>query len=600
MLSLFIINRITIDSSVSVIKEKVFFILFFLFFIPLLAIFISLNLFYFDALLLESILKHEFFLFLKESISSNNFFNSNFNLYYDFKIYCKAGHNALVLNSIFYNLLGGFDFISLLFFFMSHVVSFMVIVFSTLYYNFHSENYNIKSLTSFKITLFSVISMTIMMDLLFLTDNLLFIFFLAELSLVPLAFLVTKDSTIFWRNTSEALYENKRPLALYYLVFFTIVSGGFGFIGIILVYFLFGTISLHTLESFDFNSIALLSKPDSFFYFNLCDSTTLILSFIFLLLWIIVKVPLAPVHIWLPKAHVEGSTESSMILAGIILKVTVYVFIRLNLIPSFMILFENYKHYLLAIAATTAILGSVGSLLATDMKRITAYSSVSHMGIILGVGFYINSLSFALAPFLILLLTHTFVSTAMFMLIGCIYKTRYGVFISRNRLAYSGFLFIYPIYFLFGAIIFSNLNIPLTMGFIGEVASLVVVVKSGLTLGFIFCLSSFILLLPMLSMVGQVLMGPIRSNDFFKTSINLLSANFSIFTKKLVFTKLLSNNNNFLQFYSNKRFYFWFIFLIVFGFGIFPFLFLTAIEDSLLFFDLSLTKNLSFSPYSSK
>jgi len=585
-----------------VIREKIFYILVVIFCLPLLLLSLSLSLLQSDSLIIESILKYEFFFYLKDLFLKNEslkdfFFFNNF----DFKLYFKLDRSYLVLNSLFYKVMGDFNFISLLFFFMSHVVSFMVIVFSTLYYNFNTETLNSKSLLSLKVTLYSVISMTIMMDLLFLTDNLLLIFFLAEFSLVPLAFLVTKDSTVFWRSSSESLYENKRPLALYYLVFFTIVSGGFGFIGILLLYFLFGTVSIHNFELFDFNSVSLVSKSNLISSFTWCDTTALFLAFIFLLFWIMVKVPLAPVHIWLPKAHVEGSTESSMILAGIILKVTVYIFIRLNLFPFFSVLFDVYRPSLLAIAATTAILGSLGSLLTTDMKRITAYSSVSHMGIIMCVGFYINSLSLALIPFIILLLTHTVISTAMFMFIGCIYKTRYGLFISRNRLAYSGFLFIYPIYFIFGAIIFSNLNIPLTMGFTGEVSAMVVAVKSGLTLGFIFCLSSFILLLPMLAMIGQVLLGPVRSNDFFKKSLISFSfTKFSIFSKKLIFTKLLYKNTNFLQFYSNKRFYFWFIFLIAIGFGIFPFLFVLAMEDNFFLFDLSLTKNLLFSPYNNK
>jgi NADH-quinone oxidoreductase subunit M len=233
---------------------------------------------------------------------------------------------------------------------------------------------------------------------------------------------------------------------------------------------------------------------------------------------------LAPVHIWLPKAHVEGSTESSMILAGIILKITVYILVRVMTLPFFFPLFLDYKAFFLSISVLTAFLGAFGALLTTDLKRIVAYSSVSHMGIIMSAGFFIVSSPIALLPFIVLLLTHTVVSTAMFMMVGCVYKSRLAQFISRNKLVYGGLLYIFPSFFLFGIIIFANLNIPLTMGFIGELGTLIAVVQSGLTVGFLLCLAAFILLLPMISMLGQVLMGPVRLLDFFSfSSVNSIN-----------------------------------------------------------------------------
>lgn len=458
------------------------------------------------------------------------------------------------------------DAISDVFVLMSHIVSFMTILFTFLYFD-PEYQYDKKNLDKFKLTILAILLMTFMMDVLFFTNSLLIIFFLAELSLLPLGFLMMKDSTIFWRSFNEFFYENKRPFAFYYLIFFTIASGGIGLLGIILTYFSFGTLHFYYLSTLVDGSI--LSNQDYLVSF----------TFFTLLVWIAIKVPLVPVHIWLPKAHVEGSTESSMILAGIILKITTYVLIRLTQIPVFESLFESYRPFLLSVAVTTALLGAFGSLLTTDMKRITAYSSVSHMGIILSAGFFITANSISLLPYIILLMTHTVVSTAMFMMIGCIYKTRLSHFVSRNRLAYGGLCNILPAFFLFGVIVFSNLNIPLTIGFMGELGTLIAVVKSGLSLGVMLCVAAFILLLPMLSMLGQVIMGPVRLVDYFSIITN---GKISIYQKKLVFNKF-SWSKSFLDFYNFKRIYFSFIFLLVFVFGIYPVLFIDYLEDVIIF-----------------
>lgn len=225
-----------------------------------------------------------------------------------------------------------------------------------------------------------------------------------------------------------------------------------------------------------------------------------------------------------------------MILAGIILKITVYILLRLLSLPFFLPLFFEYKAFFLAISVLTAVIGAFGALLTTDLKRIVAYSSVSHMGIILSAGFFIVSSPLALFPYIVLLLTHTIVSTAMFMMVGCVYKSRFAQFISRNKLVYGGLLYIFPSFFLFGIIVFANLNIPLTMGFVGELGTLIALVQSGLTVSFILCVAAFVLLLPMVSMLGQLLMGPVRTVDFFnvvsKSSLNLYDV-------KVVFTGLV-------------------------------------------------------------
>lgn len=507
-----------------------------------------------------------------------------------------------VFKGFWFDLIGGVDQLSVIFIFMVHVVAIMTISFSYLYFSPSLSSYRkaVRDLEVFKLSVFCVLAMSFFLDILFLTTNLVVMFILAELTLLPLSFLMLKDNTVFWRSGFERFsffknsfspnsyleekFESKRPLAFYYLIFFTIVSGGLGLFGISLIYLIFGTTSIPVLSSLvlskDFlNFISIAWIENNFIYldnfnFFYVDWWLVVVSLFLIIFWISVKVPLAPVHIWLPKAHVEGSTESSMLLAGIILKITVYILIRLLAFPFFIPFFIDFKSFFLSIAVLTAVVGAFGALLTTDLKRIVAYSSVSHMGIIMSAGFFIVSSPLSLFPFIVLLLTHTIVSTAMFMMVGCIYKSRFSNFISRNKLVYGGLLYIFPSFFLFGIIIFANLNIPLTMGFMGELGTLIAVVQSGLTIGIFLCLAAFVLLLPMVGMLGQVLMGPIRTADFFllKNKNNL-----NYFYLRSVFNKVVWSKS-FLDFYSSQYLYFFSTVFVVIIFGFFPFLLANYLE----------------------
>jgi hypothetical protein len=153
---------------------------------------------------------------------------------------------------------------------MVHIVALMTLTFSALYFSIGSYRQSVRDLESFKTAIFAVLVMSFFLDVLFLTTNLVVMFILAELTLLPLSFLMLKDGTVFWRsaferfsffsngktfdsgfatNNVESNFENKRPLAFYYLIFFTIISGGVGLFGISLIYLNFGTTSLVTLGS---------------------------------------------------------------------------------------------------------------------------------------------------------------------------------------------------------------------------------------------------------------------------------------------------------------------------------------------------------------
>jgi NADH-quinone oxidoreductase subunit M len=508
------------------------------------------------------------------------------------------------LKSEFFALFGSFDSLSILFVFMVHVVDGLTLAFLLLYY--HTTT--LQSRESLSLYVWSVFLMTIILDCLFLSTNFLIMFFIAEFSLFPLSFLLLKENTIFWRSnsyTEENLFENKRPLAFYYLVLFTVVSGGLGAFGLIVIYLFFGDLSFIFLSNLAISDCLNLLG----FTFSSEELISLHLSVFFLLLWISVKVPLVPIHIWLPKAHVEGSTESSMLLAGIILKITTYVIIRLSNCWFFSYFFSLFESFFLTMAVTTAVFGALGALSTIDLKRLAAYSSVSHMGIIMLAGFLLTTSSFSLQPYLILLMTHTFISTTMFLTIGCIYKLRLKNVISRNRLTYSGLLFVYPYFFLIGLIFFANLNIPLTLGFAGELGVLISAVQTGFSAIFFVLVGSFLLLIPMLMIIAQVLLGPLKTFELvaFDTRIYQQNATNDQSTKALsditYFSPLkiyseISYSQSQLAFHNCLKFILTSVSLPVIVFGIFPFIFARLVNFSALGSDLLLSNFFLFSLFS--
>src|SRR3546814_19751806 len=102
----------------------------------------------------------------------------------------------------------------------------------------------------------------------------------------------------------------------------------------------------------------------------------------------------------------------------------------------------------------------------------------------------------------------------MFFVVCCLYKLRLNNVLSRNRLTYSGLLFVYPYFFLIGLIFFANLNIPLTLGFVGELVVLVSAVQLGFSTLFFLLVGSFLLLIPILMIIALFLMCTLKPSEF--------------------------------------------------------------------------------------
>ena len=179
-----------------------------------------------------------------------------------------------------------------------------------------------------------------------------------------------------------------------------------------------------------------------------------------------VKVPMFPFHTWLPYAHGQAPTIGSVLLAAVMLKMGTYAFVRFSL-P----LFPDASVYFLYPIATIAIIMVIYAAMVAyaqeDMKQVIAYSSISHMGIIIIGTFALNAEGITGAIFL--MLSHGVVSGALFMLVGVIYDRRHTKTISE----FGGLATVMPRYAgIFGVMMMAAVGLPLTIGFVGEFLSL--------------------------------------------------------------------------------------------------------------------------------
>jgi NADH-quinone oxidoreductase subunit M len=175
-----------------------------------------------------------------------------------------------------------------------------------------------------------------------------------------------------------------------------------------------------------------------------------------------VKVPMWPVHTWLPDAHVEAPTAGSVILAGVLLKMGGYGLIRFSL-PMFPLASHYFTPLMFALSAIAVIYTSLVALAQTNMKKLIAYSSVAHMGFVTMGIFAVTSE--AMQGAVIQMLSHGLVSGALFLCVGVLYDRMHSYDIAR----YGGLVERMPAYaFVFMAFSLAACGLPGTSGFVGE------------------------------------------------------------------------------------------------------------------------------------
>lgn len=175
-----------------------------------------------------------------------------------------------------------------------------------------------------------------------------------------------------------------------------------------------------------------------------------------------IKVPLFPLHTWLPDAHVEAPTPGSVVLAGVMLKMGTYCYLRW-VIPLFPEAAEHYAWLFVALGVIGIVYGALVAMIQPDVKKLVAYSSVSHMGyVILGI-FVMNQ--YGVNGALYQMLNHGISTGALFLLIGMIYERTH----SREIAKYGGLASALPIFTIaFIIVTMSSIAVPMTNGFIGE------------------------------------------------------------------------------------------------------------------------------------
>ena len=184
-----------------------------------------------------------------------------------------------------------------------------------------------------------------------------------------------------------------------------------------------------------------------------------------------IKVPLFPFHTWLPDAHVQAPTAGSVILAGVLLKMGTYGFIRICL-PMFPDATITYLPYICVLSVIAIIYGALVAMVQKDIKSLVAFSSVSHMGFIMLGLFALNMQG--LEGAVIQMINHGVSTGALFLLVGMIYERRHTRLIED----FSGIAKVMPLFsVIFMIITLSSIGLPLTNGFVGEFLILLGVFK---------------------------------------------------------------------------------------------------------------------------
>ena len=293
--------------------------------------------------------------------------------------------------------------------------------------SWNSVKSNLKEfLISFLVLDFLLIGVFSILDLLFF-----YIFF--ESVLIPMYLIIG-----VWGS------RERKILASYYFFLYTLLGSAPMLISIMYIFWSAGTTDYELLISFSFSK---LEQKLLWFTFFFAFAS---------------KVPMMPVHLWLPEAHVEAPTAGSVLLAGVLLKLGTYGFIRFSL-PLFPKACFFFAPFVYAVAVIGIVYASFTAIRQTDFKRIIAYTSIAHMNlVILGI-FSFNVIGIEGA--ILQSLSHGFVASALFLVIGVVYD-RY-----RTRLVqyYGGLASVMPIYigiFLFFTM--ANIAFPGTSSFVGE------------------------------------------------------------------------------------------------------------------------------------
>ncbi len=409
--------------------------------------------------------------------------------------------NSQILYTISYpivfNIKLSLDILSIKFITLSAGLTFLCILYVTEYSN--QQYLKLNYICLFLIELF--------LFLIFSAADIFLFYVMYEAILIPMYLVIG-----IWGS------RERKIRAVFLFFFYTLVGSILFLVSLIYIYLTFGSFDITYITAIEFNETQQILLWICFFF-----------SFAS-------KIPMFPFHIWLPEAHVEAPTVGSVLLAGVLLKLGVYGFLRFNLV--FFPMASTFFCPLVQILSLIGIIyASLCAIRQTDLKRIIAYSSVAHMNlVVLGI-FSFNTFGYEGAIFQSL--SHGFVSGGLFFLIGMIYY-RYH---TRFLYYYGGIVHMMPIYSLIFLIFtLANIALPGTSSFVGEFLLLLGIYKYNV----IICI---------VSAIGVILCG----------AYSLWLYN------RIVFSNI---KINYIQFYSDLHFKEILImlplFFIILVFGIYP------------------------------
>jgi NADH-quinone oxidoreductase subunit M len=312
----------------------------------------------------------------------------------------------------------------------------------------------------------------------------LFLFYVFwEVMLVPMYFLIG-----VWGG-------QRRIYAAVKFFLYTMVGSVLMLVAIIALYFLNGA------TTFDFPSI-LANLQSGNLVLNPSQQYWLFLAFFFAFA---IKVPLFPLHTWLPDAHVEAPTAGSVILAGVLLKMGTYGIVRFCL-PMFPEATRELTPFISLLAVVGIVYGALVAMVQTDIKKLVAYSSVSHLGfVVLGI-FALNEQGLQGAMYQ--MLNHGISTGALFLLVGMIYDRRHTRLIDE----FGGLADPLPVFStIFMIVTFSSIGLPILNGFVGEFLILLGAFNANVTFAVVATSGVILSAVYMLWMYQRVIFGEVTN-----------------------------------------------------------------------------------------
>jgi proton-translocating NADH-quinone oxidoreductase chain M len=352
----------------------------------------------------------------------------------------------------------------------------------------------------------------LLLIILFLTLNLLFFYILFESILIPMFFYIGQFGP-----------RHRKIEAAFKFFIYTYIGSLFMFLGLVYINYTKGTLDIELLYVTEFTRNEQILLWLSFFA-----------SFS-------VKIPIVPFHIWLPEAHVEAPTAGSVLLAGILLKLGIYGFIRYS-IPLFPIGSIYFLPLIYTIGLISILYSSLVTVRQIDLKKIIAYASIGHMNFVL-LGLFSQSIE-GLMGSMYIMLSHGFISSGLFTTIGFLYDRHH----SRIIYYYRGLTNVMPLFaFFFFILNLANGSFPGTASFIGEFIILFPLLKLNPFIGILTTLSLLFSSLYSIWLINRIIFGSLtiyitKFNDLKLREISILILFTTIIIYFGLFPQLIFDN----------------------------------------------------------